>query len=45
MHTYITMKTGNIFEKKLLPTNSQINFRKRDKIWGQNNKLFKSYFK
>ena len=38
------METGNTFEKKILPTNSQINFRKSHKIWGKN-KPFKSYLK
>ena len=33
------------FEKRFLPTNSKINFRKCYKKWGQNNEPFKSYFK
>lgn len=32
----VTMETGNIFEKNVA-TNSQINFRETNKIWGQNN--------
>ena len=39
----VTIKTGNIFEKKKLATNSLINFKESHKIWGQNNKPFKSY--
>ena len=39
----ITMETGNIFETRILPTNSQKYFRKSHKIWGQNNTPFKSY--
>ena len=41
----VTIKTGDILEKKIWSTNSQINFRKSPKTWGQNNKPFKSYLK
>ena len=41
----VTMKTGNIFEKKKLPTNFQMNFRRSHNIWREKNKPFKSYLK
>ena len=34
-----------LFLKKNLPAKSQINFTKSNKIWGQNNKPFKSDLK